>query len=668
MPAGIDLANAPVVGALVGEVLRKLGVSGGIVMAVPRAQVVLKPLTLPAGTPENELPGMVQFQADKDLPFRAEEAVIDFIPGSHFGGDRDAPSGDGVEVLVAAARIAELDYYRQIAAAAGARLLHLGMSSTANMACMLACTRRGADESVACLHLTPEEMQIDIIRGGGLSFARAASVKLPAAAADSAGLAAGVKAALQEALRSVHSYQSSQRGGISGVLVAGGTGVEAQLAEQLTERLGVPCELFRPELALPLPDAQQAAPFITALGLAIGYGGGQRSIDFINPRRPVQQSDPRRRRLMMAGAAAAAVVLVVGGVTWAMFSSRESDLDRLAAEANRLKEQNKSIATLEKRAKALEGFDASRRMWLDHLAQFSSLMPPCEQAYVTAMNVGGSNVLNVTMHAKSTASIDKFINEARAAGYRLESRRSGVVADRNGYTQEIVLEVGVPATLKVDPTTLSAHPRPADDDSLAVLSGTVARPSGPYSPAAAAAPAAAAPPAGPTGAGGAPTIASLLATAPQEYQRINWDFMSKDAPGVQNYRGVPVALAARISRSTRFVPMQNLPLVTENDFTCSVATEVGGKRAVFIYCAKSNPANELIQRKTASSGTGRGLVFWGKATYGAGGQPEVPVVVVVDGAADVPPEAMPQPTYTPPTGSTPPSGGSSGGGRGWKRN
>ena len=66
-------------GKSVARALEKLKIKPGpVVMAAPRSQVFLRTLILPmAGTTE-ELAAMVQFQIGKDLPFRIEDAVVDF--------------------------------------------------------------------------------------------------------------------------------------------------------------------------------------------------------------------------------------------------------------------------------------------------------------------------------------------------------------------------------------------------------------------------------------------------------------------------------------------------------------------------------------------------------------------------------------------------------------
>ena len=79
-PEALDTGSADAVGAFLAKALRNLGLSNAhVLMAVPRSQAVLKPMVMPPGATAADLPGMVQFQIAKDLPFAAEQAVVDFM-------------------------------------------------------------------------------------------------------------------------------------------------------------------------------------------------------------------------------------------------------------------------------------------------------------------------------------------------------------------------------------------------------------------------------------------------------------------------------------------------------------------------------------------------------------------------------------------------------------
>src|SRR6185369_9340754 len=79
LPAEADRSDAAGLGAAVGRALSALQIkASSVVMGVPRAQVILRNLILPALTDIRELASMVHFQISRDLPFRLDEAVVDF--------------------------------------------------------------------------------------------------------------------------------------------------------------------------------------------------------------------------------------------------------------------------------------------------------------------------------------------------------------------------------------------------------------------------------------------------------------------------------------------------------------------------------------------------------------------------------------------------------------
>src|SRR5205085_11724459 len=79
LPADADRADPSLVGKEIARILSRLRIKpGAVVMGVPRALVVLRSLSLPVIEDVKELASMIHFQISKDLPFRLDDAVIDF--------------------------------------------------------------------------------------------------------------------------------------------------------------------------------------------------------------------------------------------------------------------------------------------------------------------------------------------------------------------------------------------------------------------------------------------------------------------------------------------------------------------------------------------------------------------------------------------------------------
>lgn len=217
---------------------------GPVVMAVPRGLVFLRPLTLPAAGSIEELASMVQFQISKDLPFRLEEAVVDFAvlrflapsaplasespktaaqkaEGTDIGqpvrAERstsreptqspdsarrgpESTSSDGappmtgnsgvsaqVEVLAAVLKNEIVERYARIAAAAGFKLASLGLRSCANARCVGIRGATGSPQAVALISLRSDEATIEFVADQSVVFSRVASVTRSADSTTAAG-------------------------------------------------------------------------------------------------------------------------------------------------------------------------------------------------------------------------------------------------------------------------------------------------------------------------------------------------------------------------------------------------------------------------------------------------------------------------------------------------
>src|SRR5207253_1478086 len=79
LAAEADRNDPTVMGRAIAKALNELKLKpGSVVMGVPRAQVVLRTLQLPVIEDVRELASMVHLQVGRDLPFRMDEAVVDF--------------------------------------------------------------------------------------------------------------------------------------------------------------------------------------------------------------------------------------------------------------------------------------------------------------------------------------------------------------------------------------------------------------------------------------------------------------------------------------------------------------------------------------------------------------------------------------------------------------
>jgi type IV pilus assembly protein PilM len=482
VPEDLSFDDPEAVGEHLGQALRQAGVgAGGIVMNVPRSQAVLKPLQLPAVASEDELARMVLFQVEKELPFPAGESAVDFAVERHYDAESRPENGKaGVHVLVAAVRQAVVDHYQRIAAKAGVRLYRLGLRPYADVRAVQAYSRPPDRDSLFVLHVTADEVEINILAGSALAFSRSAGIKLLAEAsdefeaeADDQGLADPVHKVVMEVARSLRSYQSVEPGrAIETAVIAGGTGVEEHLAEELERHLGLECVPFDPGRALSLPEGRgrEAGAFISALGLAVGYEKtGSLPYDFVAPKRPPARVNRTRRIGAAIGAVAVAVVLAAVAGAGLYLRAKAAAVEELTEKLSALEPTNRRVKDLEERLAEVEQWREGARPWLEHWTRLHAVFPPCEEIYASKVEVTPDGSLQFTVRATETDVIDDLGLRLNEAGYSFRPNPILTVKSDPRYPISTKVRVLIDPDREVDLTDLSVPPRPSDDISAALL-------------------------------------------------------------------------------------------------------------------------------------------------------------------------------------------------------
>jgi hypothetical protein len=390
-----------------------------------------------------------------------------------------------------------VEYYQAIAQAAGAKLLRLGLRPYANVRCMEAYARHEMHARLALVDITADEAEIDVIEEGVLTFSRSAVLKVPTVGdADEAAVRDAVGAVASEVARSLQSYLGVERGHkIDAVLVAGGTGVEEAVAEELRKRLSIRCERLNPAPALGLEESgPEASAFVSALGLALGQAPDAAvPFDFLNPKRPVVQRDLRKLAVIAAAAAFVLVILTVVASASLYYYAAESRLGDLTAQYNKLKEENRKVSALAKRVETIDGWVRSGRSWLDQWAYLSAIFPSCVETYITSLKTNPDGSVSFVVKAKNNEAINDLGKRLAAAGYDFKPGQVTTGPDPYGYTYSTTVKVMVKPDMKVDLASVSAVPRPEDDASAKEFGKSPAGRSEAAKPAAAPAAAPAAP-------------------------------------------------------------------------------------------------------------------------------------------------------------------------------
>lgn len=511
-PPDADRANPEVTGRAIARALSQLHISpGSVIMGVPRAQVVLRTLLVPVIDDIEELASVVHMQVGRDLPFRTDEAVIDFrvchrapdapapapAPPAAGGpdsgnpkadptapGDAPAPAAPQLEVLVAVVKRDVVEFHRQAAEVAGLKLTALGFLPYANARSVQACRVADGNEPFALVSLRPDEVGIDVIADETLRYSRGATVRLSSPAGNAGVGAADAPVtppeparndsfpdlATLEVVRSLHSYGGMEPGRpISKIVVSGATGHEASVVEALSKRLGKPCTPLDPASALNLrPEARDhAAGSIAAIGLTLGLADSRGlPFDFLSPKRPKVHRDMRRIWILSGAAGFAVLTVAVLALRSQLVARKTKLLNDANAELAEAEKKRPTYRRMILQAGAIDDWLKGGRDWLDHYAYLTAILPPSEDVYVTSFTVSAQGSIRLAVQAQSGEILAKLDQKLRAAGYDVKPLAITPGADRFGYEFRSNVELIPTPRLKIDLSRAKPPARPSDDGSL----------------------------------------------------------------------------------------------------------------------------------------------------------------------------------------------------------
>ncbi len=390
LPNNVDADDAEALGEFIRGMLRRHRLRHKTaVVDVPRERAVINRLALPP-TPTNEVAAGVRFQAMKELPFPIDSAAVDYVITQR--NDK----GLATEVLLAAITQDTLNRVRATCEAAGLTPARIGLRPYANMVAVRK-VEETRDQRVLFVDVGPGATEIDVISNHGLSFARSANVNVPIPTGEGASredsrvislaeiadldsadeaIEAAVNELLVEVTRTLQAYRATDpTGGIDKVLIAGGTGIETQLAERLQQRLGYPVRLFDPTgpLGIAAGESAKLRSFSATLGLAWGVSSeGLLALDFLNPKRPVSSRETLRKRVRTGGIAAAMVL--AGALTaygW-IYQDKAATLAALQRQRNALRDVLKKKIAVRHQVEQVREWQADTP-WPDELLAITRL-------------------------------------------------------------------------------------------------------------------------------------------------------------------------------------------------------------------------------------------------------------------------------------------------------
>lgn len=428
-----------VVSAALTELLGKLGVNKNkykLLIAIGRGKAELRQLTLPP-VPENELPGMVRFQALQSFSTSGDTVAVDYLPIE--------ASESSTSVIAAGVAPTTMKQIEQVAEAAGLDLKRVVLRPVAAAALFSLKNRldQQGEGDYVLVDLLADDAEIVVFRQGKLIFVR--SVRMPEQTKGRTSQIAG------EIRRSLMACGTDAATGVQRVVIWGQAKTHELETEQLRELLKCGVETLDP-LKLVEVDARRSdytagehtgrlAPLIGVLAAdAAAESTDHQSavlVDFLNPRKAVEVQDDKR--LLIGGVAAAvAVVLLLGFGAWWSLKEGTAQITARQAELNELRPLVTAAEASLARTEQVDQFLDTNVVWLDQLRRLANKMPPAEQVIIksvdgVAMQRGGGGQLVIAGAAISPTIVDGMESALRDEDHSVSGSGASDLGEKEAY-------------------------------------------------------------------------------------------------------------------------------------------------------------------------------------------------------------------------------------------
>ncbi len=405
IPADVRVDEIESMGAFLGQALSKAGIkTKTAVVDIPRERVNFHTLNLPRVSIDDTA-GMVAFQVPKELHFPIDQAAVDFTIPPELDDESETH-----DVLVAAVRHEEVDFYKQVFKTAGLKLVRVGLRPNANQFAVNELLKNNPHKHVLFVDVGPLTTEIDILCDGHLVFSRAADVELPAelvvpeaptatstpeadlGAGEDEGLSLIVtsepeattlerakKALMIEVTRSIEAYKVGNPAAVLDHAVIGGSSeIEEALAEAIERQYHITAQPYNPAKCFGWNADQGAAAgaFAAALGLVLAQTqDSSLRFNFLDPKRPISVAERRVKSAPLA-AAVVALFLIAGGVVYVQMikpqHDRRAELEVAISEVEDELDSQKDFIEL---VKTLRDYEAHRIVWIDTLYDLAGTLP-----------------------------------------------------------------------------------------------------------------------------------------------------------------------------------------------------------------------------------------------------------------------------------------------------
>ena len=458
--AGSSASEQELGDRLASELSEQLSGKTKAIVALPRGKVQWQHLSLPP-CPADELPDLVQLQADRDASVTDDDLGFDFLP---LAGDQQHPH-QVIAVTISPSDIQQIQRVCQTA--------NLSLESIVPLSVGLpAITASDANGSQVFVAPLAAETTIWAARGNKTCLLR----QFPQAAeADIDTITKSISNQLRRTLLTLSQEADFSRPSIS--LVDSGTANTQLLAEIIQQTLDQPVTVISSAAKLPgLDSSEYLAPQHTPLAsLAMQAAGGNLPlVDVLNPRRRPEPAI-NYRTYALAATAAALLVLTLG---WGAYSSLTTPLSQAAedqAALDILNENLDDLAKYEQDASVIRKWLAESPNALNHLQHLSHCLRPAgfkdedfsvnDDVMLTKFSLDKRQLV-IDALARSSQAVQPFEARLRKAAYTPQRGKSSS-SKQQGYRWQFktVLQIDSGAEVAAQPLNASATTKAAQKES-----------------------------------------------------------------------------------------------------------------------------------------------------------------------------------------------------------
>jgi Tfp pilus assembly PilM family ATPase len=436
-----DFSPAPGRAEAVGQRLREHLRTAGIapapaLIALGRDRVILKEIRYPAVPPAEE-PGLIRFQAAKELTESGDNVIIDYAPRGNGG------SGGEKSAFAFAVRRDVTLFLQAVCRAAGLKLLAVTPRGYGVAAALKRSSPAAPEAPLAVLTVGGAWADFSVVRGETLLFSRS----LPA----DGNLAAEVRRNL-----AVYNGQAPAADRAQTVHVAASD--SPRILDELRQVLTVPVHALDPFARdAGLEHAGERGGYTAAVGLVAAWAAHRKlPVNFTQPKEPVKQSDPETKKALQIGAVVGVIGLGVVAICWMILSNRQNELAELHARDSQLTAQLANLGPDAKHIEALKDWTATNVSWLDVIYDVTGHFPWREGFRLTDFSGGEKPAQTQHVFAKTKAK-DLYAGRMVLSGElptseeRLVDNLKNVLASDRHYLSrqlELTVDTGAQAAKK----------------------------------------------------------------------------------------------------------------------------------------------------------------------------------------------------------------------------